>query len=62
MLKIAGESSNIGEIADKALLTRKDAELLLKKLQITRTKGSFITPQNPNLIITSLLKNAAKST
>jgi len=57
MFKLAKESGNLDELAAKALLRRKDAELLINKLGITETRSGFTIPKSPNAIITALAKD-----
>ncbi len=56
MFKFAKESSDLGELAQKAFLRRKDAESILKKLGIAETKPGFSIPKNPNSMITELVR------
>ena len=56
MFKFAKESKTIDEIADKTLLPSGAAEAILNKLGITNAKAGFEIPDNPNAIISSLVK------
>ena len=55
MFKLAKESKNVDELADKTFLYRKDVKSILAKLGIAETGSGFSIPKSPNSIITALV-------
>ena len=56
MFKIAKDSKEVKEVADKAMLNAKEANQLLKILEIKAGTGGFGLPQHPDAIIAKVLR------